>query len=194
MAANLMPLVIVSQIILRFRDSLGAEWSSAIAYLVLFPLVAGLQGSVIASMGHRGVRWALVTVVALTLAMMLGMVVMATAEGHGSETLWMHGSWLVAGLVLGTGQWLELRRWLARPRWWILATAAGWVGGAAIWSGLWAWRSTLSRAIPWRALLGGLDVTGNIELSIVAVTLVIYSGATAAVLARHAAGTRPLDG
>lgn len=40
--------------------------------------------------------------------------------------------WLVTGLLMGFGQWLVLRRWVDRARWWILASTAGWGGAIAL--------------------------------------------------------------
>ena len=40
--------------------------------------------------------------------------------------------WLITGLLMGFGQWLVLRRWVDRARWWILASTAGWGGAAAL--------------------------------------------------------------
>jgi phage shock protein PspC (stress-responsive transcriptional regulator) len=181
--AHVGPLVLVSQLVIRLRDSLGPEGSSAVAYAVLFPLVAALEGATVASIGWRGVRWAICSLISLTFAMAIGVVVMATAEGHQSETLWMHGAWLLAGLVQGIGQWFEARRVLVRPARWIAASTLGWLGGAAAWSLLWMWRESLSRFGPLRAVLGGLDLPGNIELSMIAVTFVVYAACTAPLVA-----------
>ncbi len=40
--------------------------------------------------------------------------------------------WLIAGLLMGFGQWLVLRHWVDRARWWILASGAGWAGASAL--------------------------------------------------------------
>ena len=40
--------------------------------------------------------------------------------------------WLITGLLMGFGQWLLLRRWVDRARWWILASTAGWGGAIAL--------------------------------------------------------------
>ena len=40
--------------------------------------------------------------------------------------------WLTTGLLMGFGQWLVLRRWVDRARWWILASTAGWGGAIAL--------------------------------------------------------------
>lgn len=39
---------------------------------------------------------------------------------------------LIGALLVGLGQWLVLRRWVDRARWWILASGAGWGGAFAI--------------------------------------------------------------
>ena len=40
--------------------------------------------------------------------------------------------WLITGSLMGFGQWLVLRRWVDRARWWILASTAGWGGAIAL--------------------------------------------------------------
>ena len=42
------------------------------------------------------------------------------------------GRALIAGAMIGFGQWLVLRRWVDRAWWWILASGAGWGGAIAL--------------------------------------------------------------
>jgi hypothetical protein len=186
LAAVMIPLVLVSQVTLRLRSPLGVEGAAAAAYGLLFPLVAGLQGGVVAALGGRGLRWSIATLLSLVGAMAVAVATMATADGHGSETLWMLASWCLGGLVMGAGQRIGGRGWLVRPGRWLIATVAGWVGGAGIWSLLWMWREPLSRWLPWRSALGGLDIPGNVELSMIAVTFVVYAVSTSPLLASTA--------
>jgi len=100
------------------------------------------------------------------------------------------GSMCVAGAVLGASQWLELRRRLARPGWWIAATAFGLGFGISTGTAIVEHTGELIAGHPVRFVK--LDVQMQLAALLVvgAVTGVFLGGAQALLLADTASQRR----
>ena len=192
LAANVVPSVIVSLLLTIIGETLGADGSVVVAYVVLFALVAALQARVVGRWrerrGHVGAtrprRWALWTIVGLIVAMFFGVGTVATLDGLGHEWLGLIAGWTIAGVILGTAQAMALGVSAMSALWWVAATIAGWVGAAALYSRLASVGAPIAQAPGMRWLVGGLSVDGNAELAITALTFAAYGLLTGAVMAR----------
>jgi len=193
-AANVVPSLLVSALLLAFADSLGVDRSVVVAYVVLFGLVAALQARVWARSrsarpnGNRATwgRWAGWTIVALVMAMFFGIGIVATLDGLGHEHIGLIAGWAVAGGVVGGVQAMALgvsRSWVW---WWVAASVAGWIIPALAYSTAAPTLGDIGRLGVVRWLVGGLAVDGNIELAITAMTFAVYGMLTGIVLARLA--------
>lgn len=195
-AANVVPSVAVSALLLALRDTLGVDRAAVTAYVVLFGLVATVQAlvwarwhaarSTPAVVSWR--RWAGWTIVALIAAMFFGVGTVATLDGLGHEHLGLIVGWAVAGLVLGAVQAAILGASGMPQLWWVLATVASWAGAAAAYGRVAAAAAEIGRTTVVRWLVGGLSLEGNIELGITAATFAVYGMLTALVLARLTPG------
>ncbi len=191
-AANVVPSLVVSALLVAIVDTLGVNRSVVIAYVVLFGLVAALQsrvwlrwrGATSAGTSATWGRWAGWTVAALVVAMFFGVGIVATLDGLGHEHLGLVAGWSVAGCVVGSVQAATLgvsRRWVL---WWVAASVAGWMITAAAYSRVVDALAGVGRSGFVRWLVGGLSVDGNIELAITAMTFAVYGALTGLVLAR----------
>ena len=192
LAANVVPSVVVSLLLTVIGETLGADGSVVVAYVVLFALVAALQSRVVGRWrerrGHVGAtrprRWALWTIVGLIVAMFFGVGTVATLDGLGHEWLGLILGWTIAGIILGTAQATALGVSAMGALWWVAATIAGWAGAAAVYSRLASVGAPIAQAPAMRWLVGGLSVDGNAELAITALTFAAYGLLTGAVMAR----------
>jgi len=190
LAANVIPSMVVSILLLLVRGALGTDRSAIVAYIVLFVLVAVLQARVWArwraargGSSVRARRWTAWTLIGLVAAMFFGVGTVATLDGLGHERLGLVAGWAIAGLVLGVAQAMSLAVSARAAAWWVVATIAGWAGAAAAYSTFAAATAPLVNAPVLRWLVGGLAIEGNIELAITAVTFAIYGASTGVVLA-----------
>ena len=91
LAANVIPSVVVSVLLVLAGAALGTDRSVVVAYVVLFGLVASLQARVWSrwratrSGAVRQRRWVVWTVVGLVAAMFFGVGTLATLDGLGHE-------------------------------------------------------------------------------------------------------------
>lgn len=86
-----------------------------------------------------------------------GLAYVATRALEGTARAAIGG--LVAGAVIGIGQWLALRQALAVDAWWIIATSAGLAAGLGIGAAV-VGAGTDARALVIRAVITGLLVGG----------------------------------
>ena len=107
---------------------------------VLFPvlmvgiggIVGAFQQRVLRQVLSHAERWALMTGVGLGAAMALG-VALGERSGLAGTTMMGVIDGAAGGAIIGTLQLRVLRPWVARARWWVPASIAGWAlaGGAA---------------------------------------------------------------
>ena len=84
------------------------------------------------------------TMISVQLYSLIGQVTsVVQTEGLNGETL--KGNWftlalrygliiaihVIPGIIIGLFQWYVLQQWIPRQKWWVLATATGWVLGSA---------------------------------------------------------------
>jgi hypothetical protein len=190
LAANVLPSLVVSAIVLAGQRALGIGQTAPIAYGALFVLVAALQSVVWLrwrrqAYGGQEVRartWVAWTIVGLLFAVVCAVGMLAAFDGAADERILFGVGWVIAGLALGFAQ----ANVLGPPRrvaaWWMLASAMGWACAAVVMEATASVRiSTLPIA---RWIVGGLVVPGNNEIWMFAVTLAVYGVFTGAVMAR----------
>ena len=190
LAANVLPSVAVSVLLVLVRDVLGTDRAVIAAYVLLFSLVTAMQARVVARWraprrlgSERPRRWVVWTIAGLLVAMFFGIGTVATLDGLGHERLGLVTGWAIAGLMLGTAQSVALGVAMRDALWWVIATIAGWTVAAVAYSSVAVVGAPIARAPVMRWLIGGLAVEGNIELAITALTFAAYGLLTGVVMA-----------
>ena len=185
---NIVPVLCAALLVAALAPWATDSSTGVAAHVTLLAGAAVLQGAWVARVGVSGWRWAAYTLAGVLAGGVLGIAMLITLDGAGYETL---GSLLgvgAFGLGMSVAQWRVIRRsagirstWAA---WWVPASVAGWVAGAAVWGLVWrsvAVRNAVDGLLPFFAP----DVlVGSNEVSLLATALACYAAATAVVAGR----------
>jgi hypothetical protein len=100
----------------------------------LYPLIATLPGVlhwlILRRWFPRAGWWVLASGAGSLLGFLVagwGLSVADTQEGTNFARFVVPASMAVAGAVVGTLQWVVLRRWVPRAGWWVLASSISWI-------------------------------------------------------------------
>ena len=107
-------------------------------FAIVFPLIIAGVGAVLAASQVFVLRRAVGRVRGWVVASAIGSgvaiaVALALPEGSGLAGRVVEGAWhgVAVGIILGTAQWLTLRRCLPNARWWVPVSILAWSVGAA---------------------------------------------------------------
>lgn len=115
--------------------------SAAPRWLLSGLAAAALQSRLLGPVLPRGRTWVVVTSVAFALAGPIATIPSAEPMSYGL-------TWTIGGALIGTIQWLALRRMADCPRWWPLATLIGFgLGGLTYGSGFYLLPEEISRQL-----------------------------------------------
>ncbi len=189
----------------------GAGLAAAAGHLTLLAGTAALEGAWLARAGMRtgpgaglpddarvrlrSGRWLAWTLAGMAPGGVLGIATLITADGLGYERA---GS-LLGMLVFGTGmaapQARLLRAASGPARWWVPASAAGWLAGGALWHAIWESPARRELAASLLPLYSSALLPGGNEVSLLATTLLCSALATSPLVARAlAADTKDAPG
>jgi hypothetical protein len=153
---------------------------AAIAFTLtagLYPLIATLPGFlhwlILRHWFPRASWWVLASGVGSLLGFLAtgwGLSVADTQAGTNFARFAVPTSMAVAGAVVGTLQWVVLRRWVPRAGWWVLASSISWIVAESAYL-------ELTRAGDVQ-LLWGAVVSGTLSGAVTGLTLVRLMGNT----------------
>ena len=117
----------------------GLEEPTDPYFMILFPLILAMVGTIVGlgqawvlrRAGHGVPGWTVVTAIGTALGLAVAVTMPEGSDLAGRVGLGaVHGA--AIGVILGTLQWLVLRRRLSGARWWVLVSVVAWSLGAAI--------------------------------------------------------------
>ena len=80
---------------------------------------------------HLGWKFWLRWLLATTAGWAVGLAILVSLPQTATPALVEGILFVLSGTLAGVLQWLLLRRHIRRAGWWVLVSAAGWIGGAA---------------------------------------------------------------
>jgi hypothetical protein len=182
--ANFAPVVVVALTVVAMGRHATEPAMAVLGHVAIALTVAMAQGVVLARHGYPLARWAVATVVGITLGVAAGIPVLSMLDQRGLETLGLCLGLAIFGAVLGAAHAQVLRRAGVRAWWWVAGSSAAWMLAGGLWAAGWRFGRGVVSGEGLLSPLMRLYETGFAELVLLGAGFAIYGALTAAMVGR----------